>query len=136
MERPLPALYNATRDVNPNMMTVGIEPEEAPTSFIKKYGKKVFEEKFHHTPEFHSHGLIGSGGWGVEFPHLHIDAIDEIRLVKKEEWQQMEKILIESGLNVGHTSTACQHVVRQLSGENKDKPLNILSIIYDSGRSY
>ena len=121
---------------NPNATLIGMEPLEAPNFFIKKYGAERFVQTYGVAPRFHQHLLIGTGGWGVEFPLLKTDDIDEIRLVGPSSWQTQKSRLTDKGFLVGNSSAACYAVIQQQSMLEDDKQLDFFSIFYDSSDRY
>jgi len=94
---------------------IGVEPAEAPRFYTEKYGKEKLQEAYGIEPEFHSHDLLGTGGWNVDFPNLDVSDLDRVELTFEHEWRCKLGQLHNSGHRVGHTSAACQWVVETRS---------------------
>lgn len=106
---------HAVRERYPEAQLVGVEPVESPWFYVQKYGEDRLRERYGIDPGGHEHHLLGTGGWGVDFPNVDIDFIDDIHLTFEQEWHCMLDRLHDAGHRVGHTSAACQWVTEQLS---------------------
>lgn len=129
-------IARAVRRLNPGARVVGIEPIEAPWFYIQKYGKERFRHLFSTEPGPYPHRLIGTGGWGVRFPNLDLDLLDEIVLVTEDEWKGQLFRLRQRGFEVGHSSAACQSVVERLALLHDDRSDNYFSMFYDPISKY
>lgn len=101
---------------------VGWDPEEAPVGFSLKHLNQHFE--------FHSHEVYGTGAWGLKFPHLNVDMLDDVCVVKKEEWTEALKLLhnIEEK-PVGNSSAGSLAVAMKMAKKVSNKIF--LIIFYD-----
>lgn len=130
------ALFEAVRETYPKASRVGVEPLEAPTAFVRKYGEDALFLKFHVRGPWKSHALVGTGGWGVTFPHLDVSAIDAIRPLAFDEWLREQEALAQRNIDVGNSSAACQAVVETLSRKSRKAPAGFFSIVYDRSSVY
>jgi cysteine synthase len=129
-------LARAFKRKSPSTRVVAIEPFECPRFYIEMFGEEKFRQVYGMSPDFKSHGLLGTGGWGVDFPHVDLSLIDDIVLVKPNEWQSKRKELINSGHAYGHSTAACQAVASALSKDNQGTPLKIFGMAYDPINKY
>ena len=119
----------------PSSTVIGMEPFESPSCYLKKYGEDTFRQKYHLQPQCKNHKLLGTGGWGVDFPNINLELIDQIELVSEKEW----KICLSKmspNYAVGHSSAACQCIVQRLSSQYQHQALNFFSIFYDPINKY
>lgn len=109
--------------------TVALDPVEAPVV------KHLIEGVNNTFNGYRLHELYGIGAWGISFPFIDVDLIDDSYAVSPEEWEHALRLLIElEGLYVGHTSAASLSVALRVAESVKDK--NILIILYDSLENY
>lgn len=108
---------------------VAIDPAEAPVVHYLKGGIKD------PAVEFKQHELYGIGAWGINFPFIDLDYIDDTYAVAPRDWEHALRLLIEQeGLYVGHTSAASLSAALKISQEVSHQ--NILIICYDSLDNY
>jgi len=141
----VPALGNGTssigpaiplKQVFPDMQLIGFESFNAPVFYTLKYPGR-FEKVYNEKPEFKLHGLSGTSAFGIEFPFLihNLELVDDIYLIKENEWKPMQKKIRETeGLGVGPTSAAGLLVVEKLASQVREK--SFLVIFYDSAERY
>lgn len=105
-----------------NCKIIGWDPEEAPVGYSLKHPGQHFE--------FHPHEVYGTGAWGLEFPHLNVNILDEVTIIKREEWKEVLKALHNTEQKpVGHSSAASLAVALKLAQEVHNK--TFLIIFYD-----
>lgn len=121
---------------NPQATVVGIEPLESPWFYTRKYGSELFRKVYGAEPRFHSHGLIGAGGWGVSFPNMELNLLDSIVLVTESEWSAALTDMNGRGFHAGHTSAACLSVIEKLSLLHEDRAMRFFSMFYDPPWKY
>lgn len=129
----------AARERFPDATLVGVEPAESPWFYVQKYGEELLRENYGIEPEGHQHDLLGTGGWGVEFPNLDLDFPDEIALVFGQEWRCMLDRLHDDGYPVGHSSAACQWIIEKQSAAaalSDNDAMTFLGIFYDPIEKY
>jgi cysteine synthase A len=119
--------------------TIGFEPIESPTLFLRKFSPEIFRERYGIEAEQRSHELIGTGPGEVRFPFPLFDdtlsGFDDIRLVKKEEWEPMMAELADlEGQHVGRTSAASVCVAMELAKHVSDSTIVVL--FYDQAWKY
>lgn len=108
---------------------VALDPVEAPVVRNLKEGIDAGSNGYR------MHELYGIGAWGIAFPFIDVDLIDETHTVSPGEWEHALRLLIElENLYVGHTSAASLAVALRVAQTVKDK--NILIILYDSLENY
>jgi cysteine synthase A len=129
------ALFRAVRQQYPAARRIGVEPIEAPSAFVKKYGEEELFRRYGRVAYPRQHALLGTGGWGVSFPFLDVAAIDDILPLSSAEWQRAQQALAERGFDVGNSSAACQVAVNMLA-EKSQRPTGFFSIIYDRFSAY
>jgi cysteine synthase A len=105
----------AVRERQQEVELIGVEPAEAPRFYTEKHGEDRLQKEYGIEPTFHQHSLLGTGGWGVEFPNLNVGDLDRVELSFEQEWRCMLDRLHSLGHFVGHTSAACQWVVERQS---------------------
>ncbi len=130
------ALFNAVQQLYPAAKRIGVEPIEAPTAYVRKFGQAQFVSEFGFRPRFESHGLLGTGGWGVSCPHLDVSAIDEVFPVTADSWRREQTVTAGRGLELGNSSAAVQAVVEMISARTSDAAANFFSIVYDKANMY
>jgi cysteine synthase A len=130
------ALFRVARDLNPGVTCVGVEPIEAPMAYLAKYGIDRFEVLFGYRPDPHPHQLLGTGGWGVRFPHLAVEEIDEIIPLHEERWREEQQKAAQRGLDFGNSTAACQAAITALMHKRSNVPFTSLSIRYDTSEVY
>ncbi len=107
---------------------VAFDPVEAPVVHHLKEGVNKFKE-------YEEHELYGIGAWGIQFPFINLDYIDETYTVAPRDWEHALRLLIEKeGLFVGHTSAASLAVALKIAKTVKN--INILILLYDSIKNY
>lgn len=107
---------------------IALDPVEAPVVHNLIEGDRKFKE-------YEEHELYGIGAWGIQFPFINIDFIDDTYTVAPREWEHALRLLIErEGLYVGHTSAASLAVALKIAETVNNK--NILIILYDSIKNY
>ena len=107
---------------------IALDPVEAPVVHNLKEGVNQFKE-------YEEHELYGIGAWGIQFPFINTDYIDDIYTVTPGEWEHALRLLIEKeSLYVGHTSAASLAVALKIAETVNNK--NILIILYDSIKNY
>jgi len=129
----------AVQERNLEAELIGVEPAEAPWFYVQKYGEEQLRAEHGIEPENHQHNLLGTGGWGVEFPNMDSGLLDEVQLVFEQEWQCMLDQLHGAGYYVGHSSAACQWVAQKRSNAyhlNGQGERTFLGIFYDPIRKY
>lgn len=121
---------------------VGFEPIQAPTHFLEKYSATEFQRRYGDEPVFSlDHGLWGTGaGIDLKFKWPLMkrawDLLDDIHLVRQEEWeQQCIAISAGEGLLVGRSTGAGVAVARKIVAEAED-PVNVMCIAYDPAWKY
>jgi cysteine synthase len=129
------ALFRAVRERHDPPTCVGIEPLEAPVAYVQKFGPERFGRQFGFPPRFGSHQLIGTGGWDVNYPNLNVSQIDDVLVLEPATWKKQLLEFAERGLNIGHTSAACQAAARVLT-ESATAPVTCFSIVYDRSTLY
>jgi len=129
------ALFQAARAVSPGITRVGVEPIEAPVAFVRKYGQERFEAMFGQRSDPGPHQLLGTGGWGVRFPHLDTAAVDEIIPLHSDRWREEQRQARERGLDLGNSSAACQAAITALA-RRRPQPFSSISIRYDLSSVY
>jgi len=130
------AMFEAARSANFNAIRLGVEPVEAPMAFIKKFGVDGFVQKFGALETSRPHALLGTGGWGVSFPHLDVANIDTILPLTSETWKAVQISARERGLDFGNSTAACQAGVEIMSAQTSKRPLEFFSILYDQSDMY
>ena len=128
-------LGKAIKEAFPSVKIIGVEPFEAPWCYAQKWPGR-FRETYGFEPGYHTHGLIGTGAWGVRFPNLDLGLLDDIVLVGEEEWHQKLAELTQVGLAVGHSSAACLAVLDKISATHSGERLGFFSVIYDRLSKY
>jgi len=130
----LKAIGSVLKNKFPSIKIVGFEPRNAPVvlktlfpeKFLNKFGKKF---------RFKRSSLVGTGVWGVKFPHLSIDLIDDILHLKENEWMDDLKNLWDIEKKpVGYTSGAALWTAKQIAKTVSNK--NILILLYDKKEFY
>ncbi|MFQ6676494.1 MAG: pyridoxal-phosphate dependent enzyme [Fidelibacterota bacterium] len=112
-----------------NTKTVVLDPVEAP---VVRHLKEGVNDTFN---GYRLHELYGIGAWGISFPFIDVNLIDETYTVAPEEWEHALRLLIEvEDLYVGHTSAASLSVALRIARKVTGK--NILIILYDSLENY
>lgn len=112
-----------------NTQVVAFDPVEAP---VVRHLKEGVSSRF---KDYKQHELYGIGAWGVKFPFIDIDLIDNTYMVAPGEWEHALRLLIEvENLYVGHTSAASLSVALKVAEKVKNK--NLLIILYDSLANY
>jgi cysteine synthase A len=119
--------------------TIGFEPIESPTLFLRKYSTEIFRERYGVDAEQRSHELIGTGPGNVRFPFPLYDEtlsdLADIQLVKKDEWEPMMTTLADlEGQHVGRTSAASVCAALELAQHVSDS--TILVLFYDQAWKY
>jgi cysteine synthase len=119
--------------------TIGFEPIESPTLFLRKFSPEFFTERYGVEAEQRPHELIGTGPGEVRFPFpLFSDTlseIEDIRLVRKDEWEPMMSELADlEGQHVGRTSAASVRVALDLAKRVSDS--TIIVLFYDQAWKY
>ena len=108
---------------------IAFDPIEAPV--VQNLKKGVSREG----EEYQEHELYGIGAWGVKFPFIDVNVINDTYTVAPNEWEHALRLLIElENLYVGHTSAASLSVALKVAKTVKNK--NILIILYDSLTNY
>lgn len=130
------ALFNVAKDRFPEIRRIGVEPIEAPTVYIRKFGEQEFVRRFSVPARFKSHELFGTGGWGVGCPHLNVSQIDDVLPVSAEAWRAEKAALARRGFNLGNSSAACQMAVEAFSAQSENQGANFFSIVYDRAEMY
>ncbi len=111
-----------------NSHIIAFDPVEAPVVQHLKEGVSKFKK-------YKEHELYGIGAWGIQFPFINVDYIDDTYTVAPGDWEHALRLLIErESLYVGHTSAASLTVALELAKTVKNK--NILIILYDSIENY
>lgn len=128
-------LGRAVRARNPAAWLVGVEPREAPWCFLQKYGEPAYRRRFGEAPRFRPHRLYGAGAWGVEFPNMDHDLIEEIYVLAEDDWRPVLARLHAAGYSVGHSSAACQAAVERIAKQRR-RELTFLSMFYDPSDRY
>lgn len=129
----------AAREHFSDVTLVGVEPAESPWFYVQKYGEEQLREAYGIEPEGHQHELLGTGGWGVDFPNLDLDVPDDIALVFEQEWRCMLDRLHDAGHPVGHSSAACQWVTEKQSAAaalSANGEQTFLGLFYDPIEKY
>ena len=125
----------AIKKMNPEVHLVGVEPIESPWFYTQMYGKDKLEEEYSIRAGSNQHNLIGTGGWGINFPNMDMDLLNDIVLVSEQEWRLHLDRMHNQRLYVGHTSAACQHVIQKYSEQDKPDttadPTCYFSVFYD-----
>ena len=130
------ALFDVVRELYPNARRIGVEPLEAPAAFVRKYGAETFEKQFAFPPLFEPHALLGTGGWGVNFPHLDVDKIDEVVPVSSRIWRDDLAANLKRGVSLGNSSAAVDAVVEMVSARNTSDASTFFSVVYDRSNLY
>lgn len=120
----------------PEAEAIGVEPLESPWFFTQKFGTDEFRKRYSSQPGFHTHHLIGTGGWGVRFPNMDLNILDNILLVSEDQWREALAALVRRGYSVGHTSAACQAIVERLSLLREGTDASFFSMFYDPLSKY
>jgi cysteine synthase len=129
-------LLHAIKERNGNAKLVGVEPAEAPWFYRKKYSAALLSSREGIASGYSRHALFGAGAWGVDFPNMDLTVVDEVRLVREEQWRPVLEVLHRRGLKVGNTSAACEFVVNVHSQATGREGATYLSMFYDSGERY
>jgi cysteine synthase A len=121
---------------------IGFEPIEAPLNFMKMHGKDGLESRYGTPPpESLKHGLWGTGAWsdgGFPWPIMRHgwDLLDDIALVRKEQWSALgPRLADQEGLHVGRSSAAGVAVAQQII-EASQEPVQVICIAYDAAWKY
>jgi cysteine synthase A len=119
--------------------TIGFEPIESPTLFLRKYSKEIFRERYGVEAELRSHELIGTGPGEVDFLFPLFDEtltdFADIQLVTQHEWEpMMEELADLEGQHVGRTSAASVCAALELAEHVSDS--TILVLFYDQAWKY
>lgn len=130
------ALFNTIRNNFELVRCIGVEPIEAPVAYLAKYGKSEFCKQFNEPPLLKPHKLLGTGGWGVKFPHWNLEKINDIIPIRSDAWKRIRKIYIAQNLDIGNSTAACQAAVELISKTAVDKKLTFFSIWYDKSSNY
>lgn len=118
---------------------IAFEPIESPGFFETKYPGR-YEKEVGPLPDLTPAGksiqipMPGSGAYGLDFPYrkASVDLVDEVCLIKNNEWSETQELLkAQTGLDVGRTSAASLMLALQQAETVHDK--NILVIFYDAG---
>ena len=115
------------KSMYPNIHIIGVEPEESPWCYSLKYRK----DKAQFEQSRKTHSLYGTGGWGVDFPNLDLNLIDEIKLVNETSWKAKLESLLKIDESIGHSTAACRLVVDDLP-----QGTCAFSILYDNYKKY
>ena len=126
----------AVQGQNEDASWIGMEPAESPWFYTQLYGESSLKEEYGIEINGDQHEVLGTGGWGVDFPNLDQELVDDIHLVFEHEWRKTLTELHEKGYYVGHSSAACQVVVKQHSRVNNEEGEVYLSLFYDSINKY
>jgi len=118
---------------------VGVEPFECPTYFLMRFGIDEFRKRYGEEPRCGPHSLLGTGAWDTEFQFVNaskmLPKLEDIILVKQEEWEHRMKQLADAELQlVGRTSAACLHAALELAEAVSDKTFVV--IFYDPAWKY
>ena len=112
-----------------NTKIIAFDPVEAPVVQNLKKGVRLDQQKYK------EHELYGIGAWGIKFPFIDVDIIDDTYTVTQSEWEHALRLLIEfENLYLGHTSAASLSVALKVAETVKNQ--NILIIFYDSLTNY
>jgi cysteine synthase len=130
------ALFKVARSLAPAATCVGVEPIEAPMAYLAKHGPDEFERVFGYSPSPKPHQLLGTGGWGVKFPHLAVEDIDEVIPLHPERWRDEQSLARQRGFDFGNSTAACQAAISALMRRHSDRPFTSLSIRYDTSEEY
>lgn len=125
-------LGRALRRRFPECRLVGVEPQEAAWFYYKKHGEAEYRRHFHTAPGHRSHGLLGTGGWGVEFPNMDLDMLDQIYPVAANEWKYTLREMRHHGCDVGHSTAACIAAANSQFDMRGEPPSVYFTVYYDS----
>ena len=128
-------LIEGLRDVY-TPIVVGFEPAENPMNFVARYGNGGVSAE----PLFSvDHGLLGTGpgetsfGWPLLARNLSL--IDEIRTVRREDWEaELATMSDVDGLHCGRTTAAGYFIAREIAMDREGA--QILFIAYDPAWKY
>ena len=116
-------------------LTVGIEPAECPVNWVKVNGRNAYRSRFGRESVFTLHTLPGIAGWGVDFPLLNLDNVDEILLVEKEAVDAFfEDASRDHIFNFGRSTCACLVGTMGILSDRPPRP--IIVPIYDRADLY
>lgn len=124
----------------PDGRCVAFDPFEAPVAFESRQPGR-FEREYDLKPEnqSHRHRILGTGVWGVHFPHIKSkefsEIVDDVYLVRDEGLVQAEALLDkQEHLYPGRSSAASLSVALQLAETICEA--NIVVIFYDELNYY
>lgn len=108
---------------------ITFEPSRASLAYQLKYGSQD------ESPA--AHELFGTGGWGIEFPHLEqaiVSLVDEVQIVTPDEWRHGQEELARRGYPAGRTSGAAFTIAQQFcKGRHNER---VLIVLYDRADLY
>jgi cysteine synthase A len=126
----------AVRDQNENATCIGMEPAESPWFYTQLYGEDCLREQYGIEINGHKHEVLGTGGWGVDFPNLKRELVDDIDLAFEQRWREKLQDLHDLGYLIGHSSAACQSIIDKRSQVGKTENETYFSLFYDSIETY
>ncbi|KAG7343472.1 cysteine synthase [Nitzschia inconspicua] len=112
---------------NPNLITIGVEPQEQMLLTEAKGGKKIGDQG--------PHKIQGMGA-GLVPPILDLDLIDEVVPVHSEQAMETTRELWEMGIPVGVSSGAIVNASIQVCGRDTSKDKVAVCIIPSFGERY
>ncbi|HET6979504.1 MAG TPA: pyridoxal-phosphate dependent enzyme [Pyrinomonadaceae bacterium] len=128
------------KTLSPDSQVIVFDPFEAPVAYERKYPGK-FEKQYRVKPESqpHRHRILGTGGWGVSFPHIEdpsfLEIVDEVFLVREEVLIETQKLLaLKEQLYPGRSSAAAVAVALEKMKSVHGK--NIVVVFYDELNFY
>ena len=118
------------REGNPNMHIMAFESSRA------RVAQEILTMRASQQPH-QLHTLFGTGGWGVDFPHLKravTELVDNVVPVDEGSWVRAQRELADMGHAVGNTSAASYQLACDYCEGVTDK--NVLIVFYDSADHY
>lgn len=123
------------KDLFPTVRCVGVEPIEAPVSWVHKNGEESYLREFGCEPRYLPHKMPGTAGWDVKFPLLDLSLVDEIELISEPPVDDMfNEIANEADLSLGRSTVGC--IVAAINQTQHLRRITPFIPIYDSAEFY
>ena len=126
----LRGIGDVLKEDNPDIRMFAFDPSAALQAYQLKHGRLDS-----HQPR--THQLFGTGGWGINFPHLQYavnELMEDVWVIDEADWQRTQRELREFGQDVGNTSAAAYHLARDYCRQQAHQ--RVLIVFYDGASHY
>jgi cysteine synthase len=130
------AFMRFARTLNADVVRIGVEPWDAPTVWVRKFGTEAFTARYGSEPHYQVHQMPGAGGWNVTFPFLDPADFEDIHLIRDNAMIRYRDQLQSTGLSVGNSSAACLLASISPNPIAADADRIRLTPLYESGELY